>query len=62
MALTIPTAEGSVVVGLDIFFAFLGDKAGGPHGEHQQEQCKNDNVDEPRIEKLGGVALDQSDD
>jgi hypothetical protein len=37
MALPIPTAGGSVVAGLDIFFAFLGDKAGGPHGEREQE-------------------------
>ena len=37
MALPIPMAGGSVVAGLDIFFAFLGDKAGGPHGEREQE-------------------------
>ena len=34
MVLPIPAAEVSVVVELDIFFALLGDKAGGPHGEH----------------------------
>jgi hypothetical protein len=35
MALTTPTADGSVVVGLDIFFAFLGDQTGGPHCKHK---------------------------
>jgi hypothetical protein len=35
MALTIPTAEASVVVGLDIFFAFLGDQTGRPHCKHK---------------------------
>ena len=62
MALPIATAGGSVVAGLDIFFAFLGDKAGGPHSERDQEQGKDDNVNQAGIEKLRGVALDQPDD
>ena len=48
--------------GLDIFFAFLGDKAGRPHREREQEQREDDDVDQARIEKLRGVAFDQPDD
>jgi hypothetical protein len=57
MALPLPNAGGLVVAGLDIFFALLGDKAGGPHGECEQEQREDDNVDEAGIEKLRRVAL-----
>jgi hypothetical protein len=35
MALPTPTVGGSVVAGLDIFFAFLGDQTGRPHCKHK---------------------------
>ena len=56
------SAGGSAMAGLDIFFAFLGDQTGRPHGEHEQQQGKDDNVDQAGVEKLRGVALDQPDD
>lgn len=37
MELPILADGGSIVAGLDIFFALFGDKTGRPHGERKQE-------------------------
>src|SRR5665213_4295654 len=62
MAWPMPNAGGSVMAGLDIFFPLIGDQASGPHGEREQEQSKDHNIDQTGIEKLGGIALDEPND
>src|SRR6185295_13310828 len=54
--------EGCASAGSDIFFASFRNESRRLYRQHEQEEPENDDVDQSGIEKLRGIAFDQTDD